>query len=101
MKYLLPQRERYYKTAMHVHTDVSDGFWSPEADRQMALAEIKGRGYDQQYALLLSRGWHVAPSFNEDRFILNSSIFIIFIIYYYPLIFKKKSLLFAGILYKF
>lgn len=29
MKYLLPQRERYYKTALHVHTDVSDGFWSP------------------------------------------------------------------------
>ena len=53
------------------------GFRTPEADRQMALAEIKGRGYDLQYALLLSRGWHVAPSFNEDRFILNSSIFII------------------------
>ena len=30
MKHLLPQSERYYKTAMHVHTDVSDGFWSPE-----------------------------------------------------------------------
>ena len=30
MKYLLPQRERYYKTAMHIHTNVSDGFWSPE-----------------------------------------------------------------------
>lgn len=30
MKHLLPQRERYYKTALHVHTDVSDGFWTPE-----------------------------------------------------------------------
>lgn len=29
MKCLLPQRERYFKTALHVHTDVSDGFWSP------------------------------------------------------------------------
>ena len=29
-KHLLPQRERYYKTALHVHTDVSDGFWTPE-----------------------------------------------------------------------
>lgn len=43
------------------------GFWSPEADKQMALAEIKGRGYDRQYALLLSRGWHVAPAFSEDN----------------------------------
>ncbi len=30
VKYLLPQRERYFKTAMHIHTDVSDGFWTPE-----------------------------------------------------------------------
>lgn len=30
MKYLLPQRDRYFKTALHVHTDVSDGFWTPE-----------------------------------------------------------------------
>ena len=29
MKYLLPQAERYYKTALHIHTDVSDGFWTP------------------------------------------------------------------------
>lgn len=29
-KHLLPQRERYYKTALHVHTNVSDGFWTPE-----------------------------------------------------------------------
>lgn len=31
VKHLLPKRERYFKTALHVHTDVSDGFWSPEA----------------------------------------------------------------------
>lgn len=50
------------------------GYWTPEADKQMALAEIKGRGYDQQYALLLSRGWHVAPSFNEDNHAPNWTI---------------------------
>lgn len=50
------------------------GFWTPEADRQMALAEIKGRGYDQQYALLLSRGWHVGPAFNEDNHAPNWTI---------------------------
>ncbi len=50
------------------------GFWTPEADRQMALAEIKGRGYDLQYALLLSRGWHVAPSFNEDNHAPNWTV---------------------------
>ena len=50
------------------------GFWTPEADRQMALAEIKGRGYDQQYALLLSRGWHVAPSYNEDNHAPNWTV---------------------------
>ncbi len=30
MTCLLPQRERYFKTALHAHTNVSDGFWSPE-----------------------------------------------------------------------
>jgi hypothetical protein len=50
------------------------GFWTPEADKQMALAEIKGRGYDLQYALLLSRGWHVAPSFNEDNHAPNWTV---------------------------
>ena len=50
------------------------GFWTPAADKQMALAEIKGRGYDLQYALLLSRGWHVAPSFNEDNHAPNWTI---------------------------
>ena len=50
------------------------GFRTPEADRQMALAEIKGRGYDLQYALLLSRGWHVAPSFNEDNHAPNWTV---------------------------
>ena len=50
------------------------GFWSEKADKQMALAEIKGRGYDLQYALLLSRGWHVAPSFNEDNHAPNWTV---------------------------
>ncbi len=50
------------------------GFRTPEADRQMALAEIKGRGYDLQYALLLARGWHVAPSFNEDNHAPNWTV---------------------------
>lgn len=50
------------------------GYWSENADRQMALAEIKGRGYDLQYALLLSRGWHVAPSFNEDNHAPNWTV---------------------------
>lgn len=50
------------------------GFRSEKADRQMALAEIKGRGYDHQYALLLSRGWHVAPTFNEDNHAPNWTV---------------------------
>ena len=50
------------------------GYWSKNADKQMALAEIKGRGYDHQYALLLARGWHVAPSFNEDNHAPNWTI---------------------------
>ena len=50
------------------------GFHSEKADKQMALAEIKGRGYDRQYALLLSRGWHVAPTFNEDNHAPNWTV---------------------------
>jgi hypothetical protein len=33
----------------------------------MALVEIKGGSYDREYALMLSKGWHVAPTFNEDN----------------------------------
>lgn len=43
------------------------GYRTDAADRAMALAEIKGRAYDRQYAHLLSRGWHSAPTFNEDN----------------------------------
>lgn len=50
------------------------GYKTETADRAMALAEIKGRGYDLQYALLLSRGWHVAPSFNEDNHAPNWTV---------------------------
>lgn len=45
----------------------SYGYKTEYADRAMALAEIKGRGYDHAYSMLLARGWHVAPSFNEDN----------------------------------
>lgn len=50
------------------------GYMTETADRAMALAEIKGRGYDRQYALLLSRGWHVGPSFNEDNHAPNWTV---------------------------
>ena len=30
IKHLLPQCKNYYKTALHVHTTVSDGSWTPE-----------------------------------------------------------------------
>ncbi len=50
------------------------GYKTDYADRAMALAEIKGRGYDLQYALLLSRGWHAAPSFNEDNHAPNWTV---------------------------
>ena len=59
-----------------------DYYWQPVDkplqyeyfSKQMALAEIKGRAYDLQYALLLSRGWHVAPSFNEDNHAPNWTV---------------------------
>ncbi len=50
------------------------GYMTEYADRAMALAEIKGRGYDRAYALLLSRGWHVAPSYNEDNHAPNWTV---------------------------
>ncbi len=50
------------------------GYKTEYADRAMALAEIKGRGYDRAYALLLSRGWHVAPSYNEDNHAPNWTV---------------------------
>ncbi|MBR6709193.1 MAG: CehA/McbA family metallohydrolase [Clostridia bacterium] len=43
------------------------GHKTPAADALMCLTEIKGRRYDAQHALALSRGWHVAPVSNEDN----------------------------------
>ncbi len=50
------------------------GYKTEYADRAMALAEIKGKGYDHAYSLLLARGWHVAPSFNEDNHAPNWTV---------------------------
>ncbi|MGM9641707.1 MAG: CehA/McbA family metallohydrolase [Eubacteriales bacterium] len=52
----------------------SYGYKTEYADRAMALAEIKGRGYDHAYSMLLARGWHVAPSFNEDNHAPNWTV---------------------------
>lgn len=41
--------------------------YSPDADRAVCLSEIKGAGYDREYANLLSFGWHASPAFNEDN----------------------------------
>lgn len=41
--------------------------YTPEADKFMCLAEIKGAGYDREYAHMLSRGWHCSPVSNEDN----------------------------------
>ena len=40
-KYLLPQREKYFKTNLHTHTNVSDGKDSPE----VVAADYKAHGY--------------------------------------------------------
>ena len=44
----------------------SFGHRNPEVDAQLCLAEIKRGDFDSEYALALSRGWHVAPVSNED-----------------------------------
>lgn len=41
--------------------------YSPDADRAVCLSEIKGAGYDREYANSLTLGWHVSPAFNEDN----------------------------------
>lgn len=40
---------------------------TPERDAKVYLAEINGCGHDRDYALSLSKGWHVGPVFNEDN----------------------------------
>lgn len=42
-------------------------FWSEEFDKVVNLTEIKGKSYDTEYALSLTKGWHVSPLYNEDN----------------------------------
>ena len=46
-------------------------FWSESFDKVVNLAEIKGKGYDIEYALCLTKGWHVSPLYNEDNHSAN------------------------------
>ena len=46
-------------------------FWSEEYDSVVNLAEIKGKSYDGEYALCLTKGWHVSPLYNEDNHTAN------------------------------
>ena len=46
-------------------------FWSEEYDSVVNLAEIQGKGYDIEYALCLTKGWHVSPLYNEDNHSAN------------------------------
>ena len=46
-------------------------FWSQEFDNVVNLAEIKGKSYDGEYALCLTKGWHVSPLYNEDNHSAN------------------------------
>ena len=46
-------------------------FWSEEYDSVVNLAEIKGKSYDGEYALCLTKGWHVSPLYNEDNHSAN------------------------------
>ncbi len=73
--------ENYYKTmtkkpgsiVMFNHPGYKWGnfceyeFWSEEYDEVVNLAEIKGKSYDVEYALSLTKGWHVSPLYNEDN----------------------------------
>ena len=42
-------------------------FWSEEFDKVVNLSEIKGKSYDIEYALSLTKGWHLSPVYNEDN----------------------------------
>lgn len=46
-------------------------FWSEEFDKAVNLAEIKGKSYDGEYALALTKGWHISPLYNEDNHSAN------------------------------
>lgn len=42
-------------------------FRDPVIDRRVCLSEIRDKGYDYDYMLMLSEGWHASPAFNEDN----------------------------------
>lgn len=42
-------------------------YFSPDICEKVCLSEIKGAGYDREYANLLSKGWHASPTFSEDN----------------------------------
>ena len=46
-------------------------FWTEAFDEVVNLAEIKGKSYDIEYALCLTKGWHVSPLYNEDNHTAN------------------------------
>lgn len=46
-------------------------FWTEEYDKTVNLIEIKGKSYDVEYALCLTKGWHVSPLYNEDNHSAN------------------------------
>ncbi len=41
--------------------------YSETYDSVIDLAEIKGKSYDTEYALSLTKGWHISPIYNEDN----------------------------------
>lgn len=42
-------------------------YFSPDICEKVCLSEIKGAGYDREYANLLAKGWHASPTFSEDN----------------------------------
>ncbi len=47
------------------------GKYDTGIDKVLNLSEIKGSGYDIEYALSLTKGWHVSPIYNEDNHSAN------------------------------
>ena len=47
------------------------GNYSELYDSVVDLAEIKGSSYDGEYALALTKGWHISPIYNEDNHAAN------------------------------
>ena len=57
-KYLLPQREKYFKTNLHTHTNISDGKDAPE----VVIADYKNHGYN-----ILCLSDHNVPADHSDK----------------------------------